>query len=1266
MNNMSTNLHGVRRLFVEKKDGFRLEADRIKSDIKQNLHIKLGDVRLINRYDVEGISEKSYFNISETILSEPSVDDIYHEDMPKYNGRVFAIEYLPGQYDQRADWASMCAEVINDGKRPKINSARVVVLGGDISDDEFLKIKGYMINSVDSREADLEKPETLEVKYEIPTTVEVLDGFIDLDREGLYAFLNRLSLAMSIEDLELVRDYFRDDEKRNPTITEIKVLDTYWSDHCRHTTFMTRLNNVNIESGKYNDIVKDTYEEYLSDRRDVYGDRKKDICLMDIATVAMKKLKKEGKLQDLDESEEINACSINIDVDIDGNKEEYLLMFKNETHNHPTEIEPFGGAATCLGGAIRDPLSGRSYVYQAMRVTGAADPRTSIEDTLPGKLMQRKITTEAANGYSSYGNQIGLATGQVEEVYDDSFVAKRMEIGAVIAAAPKSNVIRKRPEVGDVIVLLGGKTGRDGCGGATGSSKEHSEESINTCSAEVQKGDAPNERKIQRFFRNSEAVRMIKRCNDFGAGGVSVAIGEIADSLDINLDLVPKKYDGLDGTELAISESQERMAVAIERENLDRFIELARKENLEATHVATVTDTGFMRMYWNGNPIVNIKRAFLDTNGYKQSQDIYLDKIDENSSYYDLRDETKKEDTMLSKYRRVLSDLNVCSKKGLVEKFDSTVGANTVIMPFGGKNQSTPSNGMVAKIPVLNGQTNTSSIMTFGYNPKIGKFSTFHGAMNAVVESVTKIVALGGDYSTTRLTFQEYFERLGKDERRWAKPFAALLGAYYAQKRLEIPAIGGKDSMSGTFKDIDVAPTLVSFAVNVENAENIVSQEFKKSNNKVVLVYPSMNDEMTPDFNTLKNNFNVVHRAILLGKIHSSYALGYAGVGEAVAKMSFGNGIGIEFDKTFEDSLEDKNDLFKPMYGSMILEIEESDLGVLDGSNFKILGSTVDKREIKIFGENINIEHIYRDFESTLEEIFPTKDNSIVSKKIETISYMGKVSNRKSSIKIAKPRVFIPSFPGTNCEYDSKRIFDRAGAIAEIGVFRNLTYSDIEESIDMMVKNIDNSQIVMIPGGFSAGDEPDGSAKFIATVFRNHKIADAIQRLLKERDGLMIGICNGFQALIKLGLLPYGEIKTPTSDMPTLTYNNIGRHQSKVVRTRISSTNSPWLSNVNVGDIHSIAISHGEGKFVASDEIMKKLIENGQIITQYVDSNGEATYDIQYNPNGSCLAVEGIVSADGRILGKMGHSERIGENIMKNIHGEKDQKLFESGVEYFR
>ena len=1256
---MSSN---VKRLLVEKREGFDLEAKALMKDLKDSLHIDcIDDLRLLNRYDIEGLSDEICDSASKTIFSEPNLDVVYKEDVEyDKDAKVFAVEYLPGQYDQRADWAAQCVQIINEGQRPNINSAKLYILTGDIDDELFAKIKSYVINPVDSREASLEKPETLELETEIPTEVATIEGFIDFSMEELEKFLKEQGLAMTIDDLKYVQEYFQNQEKRNPTITEIKVLDTYWSDHCRHTTFMTQIKDVEIEDGKFNEIIKETYSKYVEARNTIYIDRQKDMCLMDIATIAVKELKAAGKLEDLDESEEINACSINIDVNVDGKIEKYLLMFKNETHNHPTEIEPFGGAATCLGGAIRDPLSGRSYVYQAMRVTGSADPRTSLEDTLHGKLMQKKITTEAANGYSSYGNQIGLTTGQVTEVYDEDFVAKRMEIGAVIAAVPKENVIRKRPEKGDIIILLGGKTGRDGCGGATGSSKEHSEESIETCGAEVQKGDAPNERKIQRFFRNKEVAQMIKRCNDFGAGGVSVAIGEIAESLDINLDLVPKKYDGLDGTELAISESQERMACAIDAENKDRFIELAGLENLQATHVATVTDTGYLRMFWNGKAIVDLNRAFLDTNGKKQQTDIHVPKVDEENTFFNTGKIKVEGETISDKFDSVLKDLNVCSQKGLVEKFDNTIGSNTVLLPFGGKYQRTPIQGMVAKIPVLDGKTTTSSIMTFGYNPKIGKWSPFHGALYAVVESICKLVAVGGDYKTTRLTFQEYFEKLGKDKTKWGKPFSALLGAYYAQKQFEIPAIGGKDSMSGTFEHINVPPTLVSFAVDTVDAEYVVSQEFKKAGSVLAVIKTPTLESGIPDFDILKKNLDKIRELTQAKKVLASYALGYAGLGEAIAKMAFGNKIGFEVAKDV-----DADKLFDPAYGNIALEMDKADLALLEDLDYKVAGKTIEGQYIDVDGYKVCLGKIYKAYESTLEPIFPTKAVEPTGE-VKNINFIVN-EHQKSSLSIAQPKVFIPAFPGTNCEYDSARAFEDAGAKASIKVFRNLNYANIEDSIETMVKEIESSQIVMIPGGFSAGDEPDGSAKFIATVFRNPRIAEAVNDLLTNRDGLMLGICNGFQALIKLGLVPYGEIKPVTSeDAPTITYNNIGRHQAKVVTTRIASNKSPWLAGTQVGDLHSIPISHGEGKFVANKETFDQLVANGQIATQYVDLDGNATYDIDYNPNGSFYAVEGITSADGRILGKMGHSERIGKYTLKNIHGEKDQKIFESGVNYFK
>ncbi|GAA0106105.1 phosphoribosylformylglycinamidine synthase [Paraclostridium sordellii] len=1268
-----TNLaSSVRRILVEKKPGFDLEAKHLKSDLEESLNIDtIENLRILNRYDIEKIEDEVYEKAINTVFSEPNTDDVYKEYVElNKEDRVFAIEYLPGQYDQRGDWASQCIQIINEGIRPIINTAKVVILTGNITDEQFKQIKSYCINPVDSREAILEKPETLEVDTEIPTSVDILEEFINLEENQLKDLMKDLELAMTFDDLLHVQKYFKQIENRNPTITEIKVLDTYWSDHCRHTTFMTKIEDIVIEESKYTNVVKEAYDLYLQSRKNVYGETNRDVCLMDIATVAMKELRKIGKLEDLDVSEEINACSINVDVEIAGKKEEYLVMFKNETHNHPTEIEPFGGAATCLGGAIRDPLSGRSYVYQAMRVTGSADPRTSLEDTLEGKLMQKKITTQAANGYSSYGNQIGLSTGQVTELYDEDFVAKRMEIGAVIAAAPKENVIRETPESGDVVILLGGKTGRDGCGGATGSSKEHSEESLFTCSAEVQKGDAPNERKIQRFFRNKEVAQMIKRCNDFGAGGVCVAIGEIAESIDINLDVIPKKYEGLDGTELAISESQERMAVVIKKENIEKFISMAREENLEATHVADVTDSKRVRMFWNGKTIVDMSRDFIETNGVKQTTKVRvkaIDNIEINNRFREKHLELAVDNVISLKDRFVetMTDLNVCSQKGLVEKFDNTIGGNTVLLPFGGKYQATPTQGMVAKIPVLNGETDTSTIMTYGYNPKIGKYSPFHGALYAVVESVCKVVTIGGNFSSIRLTLQEYFEKLGISEVKWGKPFSALLGAYYAQNKLGIPAIGGKDSMSGTFKDIDVPPTLVSFAVDTVDAKQVLSPEFKNSNSTVIMLSTKVFENKVIDFEELKKNLSKVTDLIKDEKVSSAYSIGYGGVCEAICKMSFGNKIGFRFNESIEI---DESILFGASYGNIILELKNNNKEVLEslrGYNYKILGNTVKEKSIFIENEEIDIDFIYNKYCEVLEPIFPTRVESI-KEKIETISFITDTKGCKSGISLASPKVFIPTFPGTNCEYDSARVFEKAGAKTSIKVFKNLTDKDIESSIDSMVKEIKSSQIIMLPGGFSAGDEPDGSGKFIATVFRNPKIAEAVNEFLTKQDGLMLGICNGFQALIKLGLVPYGKIMDIDENCPTLTYNKIGRHQAKMVKTRISSNKSPWLYGTEVGDIHSIAISHGEGRFVADEKTLKQLIDNGQIATQYVDLEGNATYDIDFNPNGSTFAVEGITSIDGRILGKMGHSERIGNQVVKNIIGEKDQKIFESGVKYFK
>lgn len=1248
----------VRRIYTEKKLQYNVEAKGLLKELRENLNIKsIDDLRILNRYDIAGIEEDEYIRARNTIFSEPTVDNVYDESIDiEEDEIVFAVEYLPGQYDQRGDSAAQCMQILTQKDRPLIRCAKVIIIKGNVTEEDIKKIKKYYINTVDSREAFLEKPDNLEMEMNIPDDVEILEGFIDRSEEEIRDFRERHGLAMGFEDLLFCQKYFKEEERRNPTITEIKVIDTYWSDHCRHTTFETKIGNVEFEDDKYVEPIKNAYEEYLKSREFVYGDKPKDMCLMDMAVMGMKELRKKGKLDDLEESDEINACSIEREIEIDGKIEKYLIMFKNETHNHPTEIEPFGGAATCLGGAIRDPLSGRSYVYQAMRITGSADPRKPIEETLPGKLSQRQITINAAHGYSSYGNQIGLATGHVTEVYDEDFVAKRMEIGAVIAAAPKENVIRMKPKKGDAIILVGGRTGRDGCGGATGSSKEHDETSIMQCGAEVQKGNAPTERKLQRLFRNPEVSTVIKKCNDFGAGGVSVAIGELSDSLNINLDLVTKKYEGLDGTELAISESQERMAVVVNKEDVEKFIKYAEEENLEANQVAEVTDDDRLVMTWRGKKIVDISRRFLDTNGVIQTTDVKVKKPSK-EAYFN----SEAVADITEKWMETLDDLNICSQKGLIERFDSSIGAGTVLMPFGGKYQSTPAEVMCAKIPVLNGETSTGSIMSYGYNPKIGKWSPFHGALYAVVEAVAKIVAAGGDYKTTRLTLQEYFEKLYDEPERWGKPFSALLGAFYAQKALEIPAIGGKDSMSGTFKDINVPPTLVAFAVDVANTDKVISPEFKRNGSRVILLKTSVDENFIPNFEELKKNFSIVSELISKGRVLAAHTVRAGGIAEAISKMSFGNKIGMNFSHNVKG-----DDLFAENYGSIILEIDDKvELKeAFNGANYILLGFTSSKEEIKINDIKISINELYEKWKSPLESVFPTKVEEI--KEEVSLNLCDKKGCKGPKINIVKPKIYIPVFPGTNCEYDLEKAFVKAGGEAEVGVFRNLTTKDIEDSVDNMVKAINNSQIVMLPGGFSAGDEPDGSGKFIAAVFRNPKVKEAVMDLLNKRDGLMLGICNGFQVLIKLGLVPYGEIRDIDEECPTLTFNRIGRHMSKMVDTKVVSKLSPWFNKVELGDVHSVAISHGEGRFVCNENLAKKLFENGQIATQYVDFNGNPTYDIEFNPNGSMYAVEGITSPDGRILGKMAHSERIGKNVYKNIIGEKDQKIFESGVEYFK
>ena len=1245
----------IKRIYVEKKEGCNIEASQLLADIKENLGLtNLTGLRILNRYDVEDIADDVFEAASKTIFSEPPVDYIYNETFEMAEDETaFSMEYLPGQYDQRADSAMQCIQIISGDDKAVVASAKTYVLKGKLSAEDVEKIKHYCINPVDSREASMEKPATLKMDLTIPTTVETIDGFVDMDEKALLDYRKSLGLAMSEADIIFCQKYFRDTEKRNPTITEIRVIDTYWSDHCRHTTFATHINDVTFEDGKYKNVVENVYKMYLDEKKSL-GREQKPVCLMDIATTGMRALRAQGKLDNFDESEEINACSIVVPVDVDGVEEDWLVMFKNETHNHPTEIEPFGGAATCLGGAIRDPLSGRSYVYQAMRVTGAGDPTVPVADTLQGKLPQRKIVTSAAHGYSSYGNQIGLATGQVAEIYDEGYVAKRMEIGAVIAAAKKENVIRERPDAGDIIILTGGRTGRDGCGGATGSSKEHNEDSILTCGAEVQKGNAPTERKLQRLFRNPEVSKMIRRCNDFGAGGVSVAIGELADGLEINLDLVPKKYEGLDGTELAISESQERMAVVVKADKADSFIKYANEENLEATVVAKVTDDRRLKMFWNGNDIVNISRDFLDTNGAVQNTDIYVEEPANKPEKIENKANLK------AQWLENLSQLNVACQKGLVERFDSTIGAGTILMPFGGKNQMTPAEVMAAKIPLLKGETTTGTLMSYGYNPTVAKWSPFHSAVYAVVESVAKIVAGGGDYDSVRLTFQEYFERLGEDSHRWGKPFSALLGAYLAQIELGTAAIGGKDSMSGTFKDLDVPPTLVSFAVDPVKMYNVISPEFKNAGNTIVKVSVSYDENDLPVFDELKKNFVKISELVKESKIVSAATIGVGGIAAAVTKMAFGNDIG---------AVINEEDLFNYNYGSFVLELacDKAEAEKLfAGYNFAVIGNTTSEKSIVANGVTIDLDEALNIWIKPLEKIFPTKYLEEVKKADIEIKPFNVVEKKFSGKGIAAPRVLIPVFPGNNCEYDTKRAFEKAGAVADTLVVTNLKTQWLEESIDKMVDMIHNSQIIMIPGGFSAGDEPEGSGKFIAAVFRNPKVKEAVMDLLKNRDGIMLGICNGFQALIKLGLVPFGEIRDMEENSPTLTFNTIGRHISCLADTKIVSNKSPWLWNSNVGDIHKVAFSHGEGRFMADEAVIKALAENNQIATQYVDPNGNPTFDIRYNPNGSLYAIEGITSPDGRVLGKMGHSERMGNGVFKNVPGEKDQKIFLSGVQYFK
>ncbi len=1239
----------VKRIFVKKRNGFNIEAKELLTDIQKNLGIKsVKNIIILNRYDVANIADETFEKAKDTVFSEPQVDEYFEEEYP-FNKKdtIFGVEFLPGQFDQRANALEECLQIIAGGERPIAKSSKIYILQGKVNPKEIEKIKKYMINQVDSRECSLEKPTTLEQEVEIPKDIAIVKGFTKMTKNDSKHFYEKYGFAMDFADLQFCQKYFKEVEKRDPTMTEMKMIDTYWSDHCRHTTFLTKLEVLDIKW----DLIKKIYEDYLKTRDFVYENKKaKDICLMDMATIAVKELKKQGYLKDLDESEEINACSIKANIIVNGKEEEYLIMFKNETHNHPTEIEPFGGAATCLGGAIRDPLSGRVYVYQAMRVTGCGDPRKSLVETMDNKLPQRKLTNEAARGYSSYGNQIGLATGQVAEIYHDGYVAKRLEIGALVGAAPKANVVRKRPIPGDMVILLGGRTGRDGCGGATGSSKAHNSKSLTTCGAEVQKGNAPEERKIQRLFRNPKVTKLIKRCNDFGAGGVSVAIGELADGLIIDLDKVPKKYEGLDGTELAISESQERMAVVVDKFDSDILIKYAEEENIEATIVAKVVEEPRIQMYWRGKLIVDISREFLNTNGDVKNAKVEVTKPVESKSYFK---KTEVKD-IKKKWEKTISDLNCCSQKGLVERFDSSIGANTVLMPFGGKYQLTPTQGMVARIPTLKGYTNSGTIMTYGYNPYLSSWSPFHGAVYAVIESVSKYVAIGGDYKKAYLTLQEYFEKLREEPTRWGKPFTALLGAYYIQKELKIGAIGGKDSMSGSYNELDVPPTLVSFCVGEVDTKKVVSNEFKTVDSKVMFLETKMKKDNLLDIEDLKENYEIIHKLIKRRKVCSVSTITHGGIADVITKSCMGNKIGFKFKRN-------KPDLFYPYYGSFVIELKDT----VFERKLKPLGKTIYEDKIIINKEiQLELNDLIEKWEKPLEKVFPSKvkntrkeAKNILSKKACTIT-------RK--LPITRPRVFIPVFPGTNCEYDLAKAFEDAGGKTSTVVFKNLKPENIQESIDLFAKEIEKAQIIMLPGGFSSGDEPDGSGKFIASVFRNPKLKDLIHKHLIEKDGLMLGICNGFQALVKLGLLPYGEIRDLDKNSPTLTFNTIARHQSKMVNTKVVSKISPWFSKVELGEEFKIPISHGEGRFIISSKLEKQLIENGQIATQYVDLNGNATYDIQFNPNGSIDAIEGITSPDGRILGKMGHSERSYHEILKNIPGRKDQKIFESGINYYR
>ena len=1255
-------MSNVRRVYVEKKEGFGVQAGDLRHEIKSYLGIRdVKDVRVLIRYDVENISDETFEKACNGIFSEPPVDMLYHEEFPVEEGsRVFSVEFLPGQFDQRADSAVQCVQFIKEDEQPVIKTAVTYVIVGKegcISDEEFAAIKAHCINPVDSRETGMEKPETLVTKFDDPEDVIIFDGFKDMAEDKLKELYGSLGLAMTFKDFLHIQKYFKGEEDRDPSMTEIRVLDTYWSDHCRHTTFSTELTDVTFGEGDYKEPIEDTYKQYLADHSEIFKGREdKFVCLMDLALMAMRKLKKEGKLQDQEESDEINACSIVVPVVVDGVEEEWLVNFKNETHNHPTEIEPFGGAATCLGGAIRDPLSGRTYVYQAMRVTGAADPTVSVKDTMKGKLPQKKLVREAAHGYSSYGNQIGLATGAVKEIYHPNYVAKRMEIGAVLGAAPRRAVIRETSDPGDIIILLGGRTGRDGCGGATGSSKVHTEESIETCGAEVQKGNPPTERKIQRLFRREEVSKLIKKCNDFGAGGVSVAIGELADGLRVDLDKVPKKYAGLDGTEIAISESQERMAVVVDPKDVDEFMGYAKEENLEATKVAVVTEEPRLVLSWRGKEIVNLSRAFLDTNGAHQETTVAVDIPDRKDSIL----VREKVGDVKEKWMETLKDLNVCSQKGLVEMFDGSIGAGSVFMPHGGKYQMTETQAMVAKLPVLTGDCDTVTMMSYGFDPYLSTWSPYHGAIYAVTESVAKIVAAGGDHSKIRFTFQEYFRRMTEDPHRWSQPFAALLGAYNAQLGFGLPSIGGKDSMSGTFEDIDVPPTLVSFAVDVAHEKDIITPELKKAGDKLVWLRVETDEYDVPVYEKVMEQYAKFTEDIHSGKIVAAYALDRHGIAAAVSKMAFGNRMGVKIEHNV-----DERDLFAPAFGDIIAEVPADKVAEL-GITYTVIGEVTEEAAIAYKDMKINLSDAEEAWKGTLEKVFPTNSGAEgQDEKIETGLY-DTMDIHICTHKIAQPTVFIPVFPGTNCEYDSARAFERAGAKTIVKVFKNMSAEDILDSVSVFENAISQSQMIMFPGGFSAGDEPDGSAKFFATAFQNAKMKEAVEKLLNERDGLVLGVCNGFQALVKLGLVPNGAITGQTADSPTLTYNTIGRHISKMVYTKVVTNKSPWLQKAELGGVYTNPASHGEGRFVASKEWLDKLFANGQVATQYCDPEGNITMDEEWNVNGSYCAIEGITSPDGRVFGKMAHSERRARSVAMNIYGEQDLKIFESGVEYFK